>query len=770
MECGDLSPLSLPERLVAQAEPRKAARRTTESHRNNTSVLSVRRTAGRGAAGTTSRPSGKSGDKSSHSISVSRFSHLGLPYLPALPDGNMRALLMVMYWFVPSFIRRVLVVAACCVVAVTTSNAALLLYEPFAYADGPLVTVSGGAWTTHSGTSGQIGVVSGRADLRVPDTEDVNALVLGTYPATSSTVLYASFTVNFSGLPSAGGQFFAHFKNATASNFRARIFALTSGAGAGQFRIGIGNTSTSPTATNAANLNLNTDYRVYIRYGVSNVTTTLWVEPADESSPSSTATDGSGAQPITSFALRQDTGIGAIALDELRVGTSFADVYTGPNIIAPIISQQPLNTLAVEGGSARFIAAASGTAPLSYQWKFNNTPISGATNTTLTLLNLTTNAAGFYSLTVTNAAGLANSTAATLTVIQPNASGTLSLVHYNVKGNFTSDWSTNAAQVQAIARQLRHLNPDIILLNEIPNGLKYEMTNWMIAFFPTYQLAVSLGTDGVLRSGVISRFPIMRSQSWLENASLTNFGYNGTYTRDLFEAEITVPGATEPLHVFTTHLKSAADVDAQQRRAAECSAISNHFATAFILTNGYRPYLLTGDLNEDIAIPMSQNLQAIQRLTNATGLKLTTPLNPFTLSRMTHSIQGSLDARFDYVMPSGLLSSNIVTSQVFRTDLLPPPLPLNLNSNDDIVASDHLPVVMVFNYPDPPLLTSLSVSNQTVTLTWPALIGRKFSVFSSTNLTTWTVTASNLVSLAPQVTWNTTVGAGAKYFRVVRTQ
>ena len=28
LECGDLSPLSLPERLVAQAEPRRAARRT----------------------------------------------------------------------------------------------------------------------------------------------------------------------------------------------------------------------------------------------------------------------------------------------------------------------------------------------------------------------------------------------------------------------------------------------------------------------------------------------------------------------------------------------------------------------------------------------------------------------------------------------------------------------------------------------------------------------------------------------------------------------
>jgi endonuclease/exonuclease/phosphatase family metal-dependent hydrolase len=677
-----------------------------------------------------------------------------------------------MYWFLPSFIRRVFVVAACCVVGVTTSNAALLLYEPFAYTDGPLVSVSGGTWTTHSGTNGQIGVISGRVDLRVPDTEDVNALVLGQpYPATTNVILYASFTVNYSSLPTANGAYFIHFKGTGTAVQRAKVYALTAGAGVGQYRFGLANGANTAAIATAASFNTNVDYRIYVRYVVSNATSTLWVNPTNEASPSITATDiVSPPGTITSLALRQDTGIGVLQIDDLQVGTSFADVYTGPNIIAPIISQHPVSTSAIEGGAATFIAAATGTAPLSFQWKFNNAPISGATNTSLTLLSLTTNAAGQYSLTVTNAAGSATSSEATLKVIQPNASGTLSLVHYNVKGNFASDWSTNAAQVQAIARQLRHLNPDIIALNEIPNGLKYEMTNWMTAFFPTYQLAISPGTDGVLRSGVISRFPITRSQSWLENASLTNFGYAGTYTRDLFEAEITVPGATEPLHVFTTHLKSAADVDAQQRRAAECSAVSNFFVNVFIPTNGNRPYLLTGDLNEDIALPMSQNLQAIQRLTNTTGLKLTTPLNPFTLTHFTHSIQGSLDARFDYVMPAGLLYSNILASQVFRTDLLPPPLPLNVNSNDDIVASDHLPVVMVFNYPDPPLLTSLSVSNQTATLTWPALIGRKFSVLSSTNLTTWTMVASNLVSLTPQATWSASASASAKYFRVVRTQ
>ena len=103
-------------------------------------------------------------------------------------------------------------------------------------------------------------------------------------------------------------------------------------------------------------------------------------------------------------------------------------------------------------------------------------------------------------------------------------------------------------------------------------------------------------------------------------------------------------------------------------------------------------------------------------------------------------------------MPAGVLASNIVTSRVFRTDLLPPPLPLNLNSNDDIVASDHLPVVMVFNYPDPPLRATLSVSNQTVALQWPALVGGS-TIQASPNLTTWSVAASNIVATSAQPTW-----------------
>src|SRR5204862_5937607 len=131
-----------------------------------------------------------------------------------------------------------------------------------------------------------------------------------------------------------------------------------------------------------------------------------------------------------------------------------------------------------------------------------------------------------------------------------------------------------------------------------------------------------------------------------------------TFARDLFEAEIVVPNFPQPLHVFTTHLKSGQDADDSPRRAAEARAISNYFVTSFLTTNATHPYLLTGDMNEDIARPPASNPKSIQTLSSSpTGLHLTTPINPYSTNELTHSIQNTnsgLSHRYDYIMPCGI--------------------------------------------------------------------------------------------------------------------
>lgn len=91
-------------------------------------------------------------------------------------------------------------------------------------------------------------------------------------------------------------------------------------------------------------------------------------------------------------------------------------------ITPPAIAAQPAAQTAPVGGSATFTVAATGTAPLTYQWRKDGTALAGATSATLTLSNLTAANAGAYSVVVTNASGSVTSNAAALTVT-PAATG-----------------------------------------------------------------------------------------------------------------------------------------------------------------------------------------------------------------------------------------------------------------------------------------------------------------------------------------------------------
>ena len=120
--------------------------------------------------------------------------------------------------------------------------------------------------------------------------------------------------------------------------------------------------------------------------------------------------------------------------------------------------------------------------------------------------------------------------------------------------------------------------------------------------------------------------------------------------------------------------------------------------------------------------------------------------------------------------PCDQLASNIVSSQVFRTDLLNP-VPLNLNSNDDKVASDHLPVLMTFANPfnTPFKLLAITRTNQSVTLQWESATNRVFSVETSTNLAQWTPLATNLFATSTNSFFTTNnIGDQLKFFRVYR--
>lgn len=98
-----------------------------------------------------------------------------------------------------------------------------------------------------------------------------------------------------------------------------------------------------------------------------------------------------------------------------QLGTGTVTV-TGGITVAPFITTQPASQSVTAGASVSFTVAATGTAPLSYQWRLNGANLAGATSATLTLSAVTTANAGTYTVLISNAAGSVTSAGAVLTV------------------------------------------------------------------------------------------------------------------------------------------------------------------------------------------------------------------------------------------------------------------------------------------------------------------------------------------------------------------
>jgi predicted aconitase with swiveling domain len=134
----------------------------------------------------------------------------------------------------------------------------------------------------------------------------------------------------------------------------------------------------------------------------------------------------SGSTTATLTVNVQPTDVGAYRLVVTNVaGAATSAVATLSLSGPPAITLQPASVTNIAGTTAVFTVSATGTSPLSYQWRFNGTNIanrgqfSGSATATLSVSNVQSTNAGSYTVQVTNSAGSVVSAPAVLTVLVP---------------------------------------------------------------------------------------------------------------------------------------------------------------------------------------------------------------------------------------------------------------------------------------------------------------------------------------------------------------
>jgi len=207
--------------------------------------------------------------------------------------------------------------------------AAVLMHEGFHYSNGPLVP-NGGWSAISSAGSKTVQVAAGKVVLQ--QSAGVGEDVSRAFPSQSAgaSVFAAFFLTVPPGAIGTGTEYFAHFRQAVANNFRTRVAVGPGPASPGDYGLYLQHGGTSPSFSWPVRLRFNVTYLIVTQYdGAANLSR-LWVNPVSSASPSISVSDVTPPVPLDSYGFRQASPVGATFvewIDELRVATTFADVY-----------------------------------------------------------------------------------------------------------------------------------------------------------------------------------------------------------------------------------------------------------------------------------------------------------------------------------------------------------------------------------------------------------------------------------------------------------
>jgi hypothetical protein len=196
------------------------------------------------------------------------------------------------------------------------------------------------------------------------------------------------------------------------------------------------------------------------------------------------------ADSLSTTLVFADVGSTTFFLNMLLDNVSVSEIDEG----LPTFTTQLANVATAEGRSATFSVAATGSGPLTYQWRRAGVDIPGAAESFLTLTNVSIADAGDYDVVVSNPFGMLISSAAMLTVVPPaillNGSFEYGSAGWILSGSVAT--STKPLYEFSDGAAMLHFN----FGQQTPNGEISQSFSTTIG--QTYQLAFDLGAFSTL--------------------------------------------------------------------------------------------------------------------------------------------------------------------------------------------------------------------------------------------------------------------------------
>jgi hypothetical protein len=158
---------------------------------------------------------------------------------------------------------------------------------------------------------------------------------------------------------------------------------------------------------------------------ITNGQGSILLSPAGGNYPSNTMVTAT-ATPNSGWVFTGWSGNASGSANPLSVTMTTNLLLTGNFAQLPAFDVPPQNLTNSVGSTVDFISHAVGTGPLAYQWYYINTPLAGATSSTLMLANIQLANAGNYWVTVTNAYGSITSSVVVLALT--NTGGSTNMV------------------------------------------------------------------------------------------------------------------------------------------------------------------------------------------------------------------------------------------------------------------------------------------------------------------------------------------------------